>query len=219
MENVLQFLSRLSENNTREWFSANKKGYDESRKKMLFLTEVLINEIRKFDPSVSVMDPADCLFRIFRDVRFSNDKRPYKTNFGCFIARGGRKSGNAGYYLHIEPGEGFVGGGIYMPEAENLKILREYIAENGEEFMSIVNNDGFKKIYPEMFDDKLKTSPKGYAADHEFIDILKYKSFAFTHSLKDEEIISEKFIHDILLYFKQLSTMNSYLNRALQKID
>jgi uncharacterized protein (TIGR02453 family) len=219
MENVLQFLSRLSENNTREWFSANKNAYDESRKKVLFLTEVLINEIRKFDPSISVMNPADCTFRIFRDVRFSNDKRPYKTNFGCFIARGGRKSGNAGYYLHIEPGAAFAGGGIYMPEAENLKILREYIAENGEEFLSIVNNDDFKKVYPEMYDDKLKTSPKGYAPNHEFIEILKYKSFAFTHPLKDEEILSENFIHDILVYFKQLSTVNSYLNTALQKID
>jgi len=215
MENVLQFLTGLSENNTREWFNANKKTYDESRKKVMFLTEVLINEIRKFDPSVPVMNPADCLFRIFRDVRFSHDKRPYKTNFGCFIARGGRKSGDAGYYLHIEPGAAFAGGGIYMPETENLKILREHIAENGEEFLSIVNHEGFKKVYPEMYDDKLKTAPKGYAADHEFIEILKYKSFAFTHLLNDEEIISENFIHNILQYFKQLSPINLYLNRAV----
>lgn len=219
MENVLQFLTGLSENNTREWFNANKKAYDESRKKVMFLTEVLINEIRKFDPSIPVMDPADCLFRIFRDVRFSNDKRPYKTNFGCFIARGGRKSSYAGYYLHIEPGAAFAGGGIYMPEAENLKILREYIAENGDEFHSIVNDKQFKKVYPEMYDDKLKTAPKGFAPDHEFIDILKYKSFAFTHRLNDEEIISENFIDVIVQSFKQLSPINLYLNRAFQKIN
>ena len=106
-----------------------------------------------------------------------------------------------------------------MPEAENLKILREYIAENGDEFHSIVNDKQFKKVYPEMYDDKLKTAPKGYAADHEFIEILKYKSFAFTHLLNDEEIISENFIHNILQYFKQLSPINLYLNRAFQKIN
>lgn len=219
MESVLQFLTGLSENNTREWFQANKKAYDESRRKVLFLTEVLINEIRKFDPAVPVMNAGDCVFRIFRDVRFSNDKRPYKTNFGCFIAPGGRKSGNAGYYLHIEPGGAFAGGGIYMPENETLKTLREYISENGEEFLSIKNNHYFKEVYPEMFDDKLKTAPKGYTTDHEFIEILKYKSYAFTHKLKDEEIISENFIHHILQYFNVLSPMNMYLNRALQKID
>ena len=92
MIQVIQFLNELSENNNREWFQNNKKRYDESREKVLFLTEVVINEIRKFDPDVPFLEPKDCLFRIFRDVRFSNDKRPYKTNFGSYIAKGGRKS-------------------------------------------------------------------------------------------------------------------------------
>ena len=128
MQQVFQFLQDLSENNNREWFHNNKKRYDESREKVLFITEVLINEIRKFDSEIPLLEPKDCLFRIFRDVRFSNDKRPYKTNFGSFIAKGGRKSMYAGYYFHIEPDTSFVGGGIYMPDAEHLKAIREYIA-------------------------------------------------------------------------------------------
>ena len=128
MLKVIQFLNELSENNNREWFQKNKKWYDESREKVLFLTEVVINEIRKFDPDVPLLEPKDCLFRIFRDVRFSHDKSPYKTNFGSFIAKGGRKSSYAGYYFHIEPSGSFVGGGIYMPAAEPLKAIRDYIA-------------------------------------------------------------------------------------------
>ena len=132
MNQVIRFLQDLSENNNREWFQENKTRYDESRKKALFLTEVVINEIRKFDPEIPLLDPKDCLFRIFRDVRFSHDKRPYKTNFGSFMAKGGRKSVYAGYYFHIDPAGSFAGGGIYMPAAEPLKAIREYMAENGE---------------------------------------------------------------------------------------
>ena len=217
MNKVLDFLRELAVNNNREWFQKNKKWYDESRNKVLFLTEVLINEIRKFDPTVPVLNPNDCLFRIFRDVRFSQDKSPYKTNFGCYIARGGKKANFAGYYLHIEPESSFAGGGIYMPENDTLKILREYIAENGEEFLSIIRNKEFQEIYPEMYDDKLKTAPKGFSPDHEYIDILKYKSFAFTHRIEDNEVLSENFIQGILHYYRHLSRVNVFLNHAIQK--
>lgn len=217
MNNVLGFLRELAVNNNRDWFQKNKKWYDESRNKVLFLTEVLINEIRKFDPTVPVLNPNDCLFRIFRDVRFSQDKSPYKTNFGCYIARGGKKANFAGYYLHIEPESSFAGGGIYMPDNETLKMLREYIAENGEEFLSIIRNKEFQEIYPEMYDDKLKTAPKGFSPDHEYIDILKYKSFAFTHRMEDREVLSENFFQSILHYYRQLSNINMFLNQAIQK--
>src|SRR5665811_2091282 len=127
MDKVLEFLNDLSANNNREWYHSNKERYTESKEKILFLTDVVINEIRKFDRDIPALSPKDCVFRIFRDVRFSNDKRPYKTNFGAFISKGGRKSMHAGYYFHIEPGGSFCGGGIYMPPAEPLKIIRNYI--------------------------------------------------------------------------------------------
>ena len=216
MLQVIQFLNELSENNNREWFQKNKKRYDESREKVLFLTEVVINEIRKFDPDVPLLEPKDCLFRIFRDVRFSNDKSPYKTNFGSFIAKGGRKSMHAGYYFHIEPSGSFVGGGIYMPAAEPLKAIRQYIAENGEEFLSLINGKNFIKVYPEMMDDKLKTAPKGYSPDHEFINLLKYKSFAFSSQFDKSQILADNFIEKLVHSFKTLHPVNRFLNDALE---
>jgi uncharacterized protein (TIGR02453 family) len=216
MLQVVQFLQELSENNNREWFQNNKKRYDESREKVLFLTEVLINEIRKFDSDIPSLEPKDCMFRIFRDVRFSNDKRPYKTNFGSFIAKGGRKSIYAGYYFHIEPDGSFIGGGIYMPAAEPLKAIREYIDENGEEFSGLINNAKFKKVYPEMMDDKLKTAPKGFSPDHEFIDLLRYKSFAFSSRISQSEILADTYIEQLVHSFKILQPVNRFLNEALK---
>src|SRR5210317_948667 len=156
MEKVLQFLRELSENNNREWFNDNKIRYTESKEKILFLTDVLINEISKFDSSIRGVAPKDCMFRIFRDVRFSKDKRPYKTNFGSFICKGGRKSMNPGYYFHVEPNSSFIGGGIYMPPAEPLRAIRNYMAEHAEEFLEITNEPSFKEEFPEMYNDQLK---------------------------------------------------------------
>ena len=156
MEKVLGFLKELTENNNREWFNDNRKWYEESREKILFLTDVLINEIGEFDPAVRGLQPKDCVFRIFRDVRFSKDKRPYKTNFGSFICKGGRKSMNPGYYFHLEPGGCFVAGGIYMPPAPVLKSIRNYVADHAEEFLEITNEPDFKKQFPEMIPDYKK---------------------------------------------------------------
>lgn len=218
MEKVLEFLTDLSANNNREWYNANKKRYEESREKILFLTDVVINEIRKFDSEIPALSPKDCVFRIFRDVRFSNDKRPYKTNFGAFIAKGGRKSMHAGYYFHIDPTGSFAGGGVYMPPAEPLKAIRNYMAENGGEFMEIINNKNFRKIYPIMFDDKLKTVPKGFPKDHEFIDLIKYKSFVFSSEISKTEIASDNLIHKIVDSFRELYPVNRFLNDALANI-
>ena len=217
MLQVIQFLKDLSANNNREWFQVNKKRYEESKDKVLFITEVLINEIRKFDPEIPLLDPKDCLFRIFRDVRFSNDKRPYKTNFGSFIAKGGRKSIYAGYYFHIEPNESFSGGGIYMPEAGPLKAIRDYIADNGEEFSSLLNDRKFKKVYPEMMDDKLKTAPKGYDPNHEYIDFLRYKSFAFSGGVDISQVVADNYIEHLVSSFKILYPVNDFLNKALHQ--
>ncbi len=217
MEKVLEFLTDLSANNNRNWFHDNKERYNENREKMLFLTEVLINEIRKFDREVPLLEPKDCLFRIYRDVRFSHDKRPYKTHFGGFISKGGRKGIYAGYYFHIEPAGSFSGGGVYMPAAEELRTIRNRIAEYGVEFLEIMNEPDFKKIYPELMDDKLKTAPKGFPKDHEFIDLLRYKSFAFSTPISTREILNGDYISKNVAAFKKLSPINAFLNEAMEK--
>ena len=217
MKKVLQFLRELSKNNTREWFDANRDSYQESREKVLFVTDVLVNEIRKFDSEVPVLDAKDCMFRIFRDVRFSNDKRPYKTNFGSFISKEGRKSQYPGYYFHIEPGESFVGGGVYMPAAEPLKAIRQYISHYPEEFTEIITQPEFKSVFPEMYDHQLKTAPKGFPKDHEFIHLLRYKSYVFSAPVSDHKITDGDFIEIAVEAFKQLHKFNAYLYDALRE--
>lgn len=216
MEKVLQFLKDLAANNNREWFNDNRNRYEESREKVIFLTEVFINEIRKFDPTVPALNPKDCMFRIFRDIRFSKDKRPYKTNFGSFISRNGRKSEWPGYYFHIEPENSFAGGGVYHPSAEPLKAIRQHIEDQPEEFMRIINDPAFKKYFPRMYDHQLKTAPKGFPKDHPHIDLLRYKSFAFSHPVEDQTVTGDNFVEHIVRAFKQLYEVNSFLNDALE---
>jgi uncharacterized protein (TIGR02453 family) len=215
MKNVIEFLNQLQKNNNREWFQANKKQYDECRTKILFITELLISEIRKFDKDIPAMDPKDCLFRIYRDVRFSHDKQPYKTHFGSYIANGGRKSTRAGYYFHIEPGGCFIGGGIYMPEANVLKAIRTAIYEQPEAFMEIIEEPGFKKYYSGIEGDKLKTNPKGFDPGFEYIDLLRYKWYVFSMSIDTNELINGNFAESTVNAFQALYPVNKFLNDAL----
>ncbi len=217
MKTVLDFLSELEKNNHREWFQANKLRYEECRDKILFITELLMNEIRKFDGGIPAMDPKDCLFRIYRDVRFSSDKRPYKTHFGSYIARGGRKSTRAGYYFHLEPGGSFLGGGIYMPEPNVLKALRTAIYENPEVFREIIRNKDFKKYFPEIEGERLKTNPKGFEADRELMALLRFKSYVFSIALTDEQIIEGSFVEKAIEAFRALYPAIRFLNEALDQ--
>lgn len=217
MQQILNFLSELKENNNKEWFDQNRDRYQECRKKILFLTELIIQETGKFDPEIGVQDPKNCVFRIFRDVRFSNDKTPYKTNMGSFISKGGRKSVNSGYYLHIEPGASFVGGGSYCPPADALKAIRTEIFDHPEDFKQLISKDSFRKIYSEMYDDKLKTAPKGFPKDFPDIDLLKYKSFAFGSTIDDSVVTSDAFVEKIVSSMKELYPVNRFLNTAIDK--
>jgi len=213
MQEVLNFLLELKENNNKEWFDQNRDRYQECRKKVLFLTELIIHEVGKFDSEIGNLAAKDCVFRIFRDVRFSNDKTPYKTNMGSFIAKGGRKSFSAGYYVHIEPGASFVGGGSYCPPADALKAMRTEIFDHPEEFKQLVRSESFRKVYPEFYDDKLKTAPKGFPD----IDLLKYKSFAFGSSIDDSVVASDSYVTKIVGSLKELYPVNRFLNEAIEK--
>ena len=217
MQEVLNFLSELKENNNKEWFDQNRDRYQECRKKVLFLTELVIHEVGKFDAEIGNLEAKDCIFRIFRDVRFSNDKTPYKTNMGSFIAKGGRKSFSAGYYVHIEPGASFVGGGSYCPPADALKAMRTEIFDHPEEFKQLVRSESFRKIYPDFYDDKLKTAPKGFPKDFTDIDLLKYKSFAFGSTIDDSVVAGDAYLTKIVGSLKELHPVNRFLNEAIEK--
>lgn len=217
MKEILDFLKELEANNSREWFDRNKDRYDVTRKKFLAVTETLIHEIRQFDEEIPALNPKDCVFRIFRDVRFSKDKLPFKSNYGCFMARGGKKSGFAGYYLHVQPGECFLSGGIYMPLPEHLQAIRQEIYYHPLKYIELIENKEFKAIYTLDYFDKLKTAPKGYPKDWEHIELIKNRSYAVGHRLEEEELFSSDFLEKAIELFKIIQPFNTYLNKAVDE--
>ncbi len=216
MKKSLSFLQKLKRNNNKEWFHANRASYDEARAEFLAFVEMLVSEIGMFDPDLGPIDPRKTLFRINRDIRFSRDKSPYKTNFGSFIIKGGKKTGNAGYYFHLDPEGTFIGGGVYHPEAEILKKVRHEIYGNPEEFREIITEKSFRKKFGDMYDDQLKTAPKGYPKDFEHIDLLKYKSYIVSRQLDDKLVYGVQLLKETLASYRLMNPMIRFINYALE---
>ncbi|MCF8369415.1 MAG: DUF2461 domain-containing protein [Bacteroidales bacterium] len=216
MKSVLLFLSDLKQNNTREWFQDNKKRYDETRQEFdTFINEVIAG-IYKFDPSIGMLSAKDCVFRIYRDVRFSADKSPYKTNMGGAISKGGRKSDFAGYYFHLDPEETFIAGGKYMPQADVLKKLRQEVMYNMDEFSRILNKPSFKKTFGEMEGEKLKKPPKDFPPDFPEIELLKFKSYTVFHKCNITDVTGKDFVNYTVDTFKEMFPFIRFLNRVFE---
>lgn len=216
---TLQFLSELKENNNRDWFTANKSRYEAAHKNFLEFTDALIAGIGQFDPGIAHYTAKDCVFRIYRDVRFSKDKSPYKTHFGAHVTAAPKKSEihtRAGYYLHLEPGGTFLAGGAYLPEGPWLKAIRQEIAYCTEEFLDILSGKDFKKYFSEIEGEKLKTTPKDYPADHPAIELLKHKSFLASHPCTDEQVLSDGFLRHCSEVFRALYPFDRFLNRSTE---
>jgi uncharacterized protein (TIGR02453 family) len=217
MNAVYSFLKQLRENNSKEWFEQNRNLYNEAKTQFEFLVEYLLPKVKNIDPSVSSMSAKECIFRIHRDVRFTKDKLPYKTNFGAYMARGGKKGPFAGYYIHIEPGgESFAGGGIYMPEPEVLFKMRSAIYENPEEFLEIISEKTFLNYFSQVQGEKLKTVPKQFPKDFEHAELLKFKSYFVMRPFSDEDILSEKFTEKIEKTFETMKPFNDFFNAAVE---
>ncbi|MEP5613833.1 MAG: DUF2461 domain-containing protein [Cyclobacteriaceae bacterium] len=213
---TLDFLSDLAKYNKKEWMDDNKKRYNEAKGYVIELVAEVIEKTSKFDKSLVGVEPKKTLFRINRDIRFSKNKDPYKTNFGAAIVDGGRKSGNPGYYLHINPGENMVGGGLYQPDADILQKVRQEIDYNGSKIRKIIEDKNFKKRYPETYGgDKLKTAPKGYPKDHPDLDLLQLKHYVFMSKLSDREITSKTIVSQVVDAYQTLYPFNGFLKEAL----
>ena len=212
-KSTLTFLSGLKLNNEREWFNNNRSRYEEARKNFEAFVQAVISEIVKFDPIYKGLEAKSCIFRINRDTRFSHDKSVYKTNFGAFMVRGGKKNGDRfpGYYFHIEPGSSFAAGGAYVPPTPWLNALREKIGENAHELIRIVNNKEFKKYFGALDGEKLKTAPKGYPRDHPYIELLKMKSFLAYRSISDRELTSEGCFDLVVSSFRTMKPLHDFL--------
>ncbi len=218
METVLAFLGELNENNNREWFQANKDWYQEARAQFDALVENVIKGITAFDNDLQLLTAKDCTFRIYRDVRFSKNKVPYKTNMGAAFSKGGRKSKYASYYLHIEPGNCFVGGGKWMPASDELKSIRYEIFNFPQEFIKILEAKDFKEAFGELSGDKLIRPPKDFPADFPYIELIKFKSFTAGRQLSDELVKSKDILPVTLKYLEILNPFIKYLNRAVENV-
>lgn len=214
---TMKFLKDIKRNNNKEWFHKNKDRYQVARSNFIeFITRVL-DELKHHDMTLSAIEPSRCIFRINRDIRFSKDKKPYKTNFGANPSKGGRKIYRAGYYFHLEPGMSFLAGGIWMPEGEDLAKIRQELDYCLDEFKTIISDKTFKKQYGELDREaELIRPPKGYDENHPGLSFLKLKSFTVTAALTDDQVLSKKIVQLTLDHFKTMIPFIHFLNRALE---
>ncbi len=216
---IFDFLTDLKSNNNREWFQDNKEYFLTTKNIFEQFIGLLIPKLMEIDDSIGNIRAKDCIYRIYRDVRFSKDKSPYKNHFGALIGANGRKSKKAAYYIHIEPDASFIGGGIYKPDPIALKLLRTEIYYHPEEFKSIIQNKDFKSYFPEIFGEKLKLAPKGFPRDFADIDLLKYKSYAVVHKVDNKFFAQNNLIGEVMKVLKIQSDFNRFLNNALEDIE
>lgn len=205
----LQFLSDLSENNNREWFQANKGRYEaaqENMKQFLKAVESALGETDHLEGST--------LFRIYKDVRFSKDKLPYKNNFGMGFTRATKRL-RGGYYLHIEPGASFVGGGFWQPNAEDLKRIRDEFVMDDQPIRSIIADATFQKYFGAIHGDELKTAPRGYDKDGPALDLIRKKSFTIHRNFTDQEVTGEHFLQEVKKTFEAMRPYFDYMSMVL----
>jgi uncharacterized protein (TIGR02453 family) len=214
---TLAFLKSLKKNNNREWFEKNRDRYESSRADVMHTVDRFIAGLSKKEPSIGGLKAKECVFRIYRDVRFSKNKSPYKTSMGAYISPGGKKSDAAGYYLHIEPGGTFLAGGKWMPEAEELRKIRQEIDYNGKDLKKILNGKKFKETFGGMDPEHaLKTTPKNYTKDHPDIELLRLTSFICWCPMDDKTVTSDDFPEQAVKKAELLIPFNHFLNAAIR---
>ena len=221
LQTSISFLRELIANNHKEWFDANRNYYQEAKSEFDRFVDRLITEIRLFDPTIGTITAKDCVYRIYRDVRFSNDKTPYKNHFGAYIAQGGRKSQLGGYYFHIEPADaGYLdhsmwAGGIYCPDAAMLKAIRTDIYEHPEEYKTIIQNREFAHVFKWFDGNMLSTAPKGFPKDFPDIDLIKRKDYTYYRNIDEQTLCSERLLEESTRIFKLMLPFNKFVNRAI----
>jgi len=217
---TLSFLKSLKKNNNKPWFDANKSKYLEVRNNFEEFVALLLQKMALFDEDLKELEYKNCLFRINRDVRFSKDKTPYKINFSASFNKGGKKSIYAGYYLHLQPGgNSFIGGGLWRPEPEQLKKVRQEIDYCFPEFKKIIEVPAFKKNYGGLEKDQnqmLINIPKGYEKENPAADFLRMKSFVATKNIADVDLTNPKFMNQIVDSYKTLKPLLNFINRSFE---
>jgi len=206
---TLQFLKDLSANNNREWFQANKDRYESALDNMKQFARAVENGLGETD----LLESAT-LFRIYRDVRFSKDKSPYKNNFGLGLSRATKRL-RGGYYLQIEPGGSFVGGGFWQPNTEDLKRIRAEFAIDDRPIREIMADPDFRKYFDILQGEELKTAPQGFDRDHPAIDLLRKKSFVVKRNFTDAAVTDDSFLQEVTHTFRAMRPYFDYMSMVL----
>ena len=217
MKQAIDFLKKIKKNNNTPWMHAHKDEYLAAKKEVEFLAQELITRISSWDSKLPYLEPKHCMFRFNRDIRFSDNKNPYKENFGVFFAYGGKKGGLPGYYLNIAPKDIFVAGGVWMPEADQLLKIRRHIVESGDELQKVLKDKNFKKSFTSLSTDQsLKRPPKGFDANDPNVDFLKLKSFTVSKSLPLEDVFRPGFGKLVEKEFKLMKPLNEFLYEGMK---
>lgn len=215
---ILKFLKEIKKNNTREWLSENEKWYKEIRTLRDNVAQQFIDLITKVDSRASIFRPSDVTYRLMRDTRFSQDKTPYKTHIGIFVCPPlGKKSLLAGYYLHLEPGNSFICGGNYCLPTKMLGLIRADIRDNIEEYIELVEGKEFKQFFPTVGMNPLKTAPKGFEKDWEYIDYVRPREFGIEQPLPDSFFRKKDAIAQLLPQIEQIKKYNDFINYSLEE--
>ena len=213
---LFNFLAQLRIHNDRNWFNEHKQEYIKAREMFETFVNALIPPLSELDVSIGMVTAPECMFRIYRDIRFSPDKTPYKTHMSAFVAKGGRKTRQAGYYIHLKPGESFVSGGIHSPDAAELESIRQHIYDYPDKIRAILDNKPFKTLFPKLMEeDKLKNPPRGYSKEFKEIDLIKNRHFVTYHMLDDKFFMQGNVIERLMELYKVQYPFNVFLNEAI----
>lgn len=215
---TLSFLRELKAHNQRAWFHRNRSRYDAARAEMVRLVDAVMAGLAHVEPHILEQDPEDCLFRINRDTRFAADKTPYKVHLGAFITDRGRRADRAGYYVHVQPGECLVAGGLYQPPGPQLKAVRRALLDDAASFRRILRRPAFVKRFGRALPGaRLKTVPRDVPRDHPDADLLRYTSFEVYRMVPDREMLSPGFAKNAARDFRLMSDFVHRLNAALDR--
>ncbi|UOQ99163.1 DUF2461 domain-containing protein [Hymenobacter sp. 5317J-9] len=215
---LFTFLSGLAKHNERPWFQERKATYDQLRAQFVEDAEYWFQELQKLDPALAGPDGRKSIFRIYRDVRFSNNKDPYKTHFSVYFTASGKDVETSGYYLQLGPnGSTLIAGGMYQPDKAQLAAIRQEIDYNADELKALLAAPDFQRYFGPLGGDRLKKAPAGYPVDHPEIELLKHKSFVATHQMADADVLSHAdFRAYVLEVFRAVVPFCQFLRHSLE---